>query len=231
MRTITGAALVLASSVLVPRASYAQWMPYPPPYYVVYDNTGSARIQVTPRNAKVYVDGYFVGVVDDYDGTFQRLHVPVGEHQLEIHLEGYRPFSQRVMFVRGSTMKVSHALEPLPAGETSPPPPKPDATAQPAPYSPPGQRPPGPSRPGSESAYGSLLLRVQPSDALVLVDGQPWTAPPNEPLFVIELGEGMHRIEVQKEGFRSYANTIRVRRGETVRLNVNLTKGTDSRAE
>ena len=39
------------------------------PYYgpIVYD-TASARLQVTPRNTQVYVDGYFAGLVDEFDG-------------------------------------------------------------------------------------------------------------------------------------------------------------------
>jgi hypothetical protein len=32
----------------------------------------------TPRDAEVYVDGYYAGTVDDFDGTFQRLHIDTG---------------------------------------------------------------------------------------------------------------------------------------------------------
>ena len=60
------------------------WGPYPyygyPYYYGAYDYTGAARLEVKPREAQVYVDGYFVGVVDDFDGTFQRLNLEPGEH-------------------------------------------------------------------------------------------------------------------------------------------------------
>ncbi len=41
----------------------------------------------------------------------------------------------------------------------------------------------------------------------------------------IELTEGPHRIEVRKDGFQTYATTVRVRRGEAIRLNVSLTSG------
>ena len=80
---------------------YGQY-PYPPYYYgAYYDNTGSARLQVTPRNTQVYIDGYFVGVVDNFDGNLQRLHVEAGEHELQLYLEGHRPFTQKVLFGRG----------------------------------------------------------------------------------------------------------------------------------
>jgi hypothetical protein len=204
---------------------------YPPPYYGrYYDDTGSARLQVSPRNAQVYVDGYFVGVVDDFDGNFQRLNVDAGEHELQFHLEGYRSFSMKVLFVRGRTVKITHTMEPLGPGETQSVPPKPIETERTPPYGGttvqgrPRQMPP-PARPGRESDFGSLLLRVRPSDASVLVDGEPWTAPQGEDQFVIELTEGQHRVEVRKNGFQTYSATVRVRRGETVRLNVSLTAG------
>ncbi len=54
---------------------------------------------MTPRNTQVYIDGYFVGVVDNFDGNLQRLNVEAGEHELQLYLEGYRPFTQKVLFV------------------------------------------------------------------------------------------------------------------------------------
>jgi hypothetical protein len=203
------------------------------PYY--YDNSGSARLQISPREAQVYVDGYFAGIVDNFDGNLQRLNVESGEHELQFHLQGYRPFSIKVLFVRGRTVKITHAMEPLAPGEpqsTPPKPPQPDPSTRPQQYgtarpeygpSRPDQMPP--SRAGRPSDFGSLLLRVRPSDATVLVDGEPWTAPQGEDQFVIELTDGPHRVEVRKDGFQTYSTTVRVRRGDTVRLNVSLTTG------
>src|SRR5262245_48645054 len=60
-----------------------QWGPYPPYGYPrVYDNTASVRVQVKPKEAEVYVDGYYAGLVDDFDGIFQRLHLPPGPHDI-----------------------------------------------------------------------------------------------------------------------------------------------------
>ena len=61
---------------------YSPWYPYGlyPPYYPAGAHViGSARIQVTPRTADVYADGYLVGTVDDFDGFLQRLDLPPGE--------------------------------------------------------------------------------------------------------------------------------------------------------
>ena len=38
----------------------------------------SLRIQVPQRDAEVYIDGYYAGRVDNFDGTFQRLHHRAG---------------------------------------------------------------------------------------------------------------------------------------------------------
>jgi PEGA domain len=206
---------------------------YPPPYYgrYYYDDTGAAQLKVTPRNAQVYVDGYFAGIVDNFDGSLQRLNVEAGEHELQFYLEGYRPFSIKVLFVRGRTVKITHAMEALAPGEAAPPKPVPDESARAQPYRGPAgagrprQLPPPQGRQGQPSDFGSLLLRVRPADADVLIDGEPWTAPQGEDQFVIELTEGPHRVEVRKTGFQAYTSTVRVRRGETVRLNVSLTRG------
>ena len=201
---------------------------YPYPYYgpIVYDYSGSARLQVTPRNTQVYIDGYFVGVVDSFDGNLQRLHVEAGEHELQLYLEGHRTFTQKVLFPRGGTLRITHVMQPLGPGESAGPPPKPDESMRATPSNTvsAGRQGP-PPRASQQSEFGSLLLRVRPADADILVDGELWTAPEGEDQFVIELTEGPHRIEVRKDGFQTYATTVRVRRGEAIRLNVSLTSG------
>jgi hypothetical protein len=206
---------------------YGQY-PYPYPYYYGpwgYDFTGSARLQVTPRNAQVFIDGYFVGVVDEFDGNLQRLHVEPGEHELQLYLDGHQTFTQKVLLVRGRTLKIVHTMQPLGPGETAQPVSKPDESmrAESATRGP--SRQAAPPREEEPVPFGSLLLRVRPADAEILVDGEPWDAPPGEDQFVIELSEGTHRVEVRKKGFQTYSTTVRVRRGDTVRVNVSLTPG------
>jgi PEGA domain len=54
---------------------------------------GALRIKVKPREASVYVDGYFAGQVDDFDGVFQRLHLGPGPHRIEIREPKYETLS------------------------------------------------------------------------------------------------------------------------------------------
>ena len=77
--------------------------PYPPSGGY-YDRDGSLKLKVKPRQAEVYVDGYFAGAVDDYDGAFQRLQLDPGPHRIEIRLDGYEPLSFDVRIDSGHTV-------------------------------------------------------------------------------------------------------------------------------
>jgi hypothetical protein len=52
---------------------------------------GEVRIDVRQRDAQVYVDGYYAGTVDDFDGTFQSLRLESGTYHIEVVLDGYEP--------------------------------------------------------------------------------------------------------------------------------------------
>jgi hypothetical protein len=58
----------------------------PPPPDALY---GGVRLDVSPRDAAVYVDGYYAGIVDDFDGTWQRIALEPGPHRFEIVAQGY----------------------------------------------------------------------------------------------------------------------------------------------
>lgn len=68
-----------------------------------YD-TGALKLKVKPRNAQVYVDGYFSGVVDDFDGVFQKLKLRAGAHRVELRAEGYQPQAFDVLIVSDDTV-------------------------------------------------------------------------------------------------------------------------------
>jgi hypothetical protein len=235
---------------------YWGWYPYaygwyPPPYYYGYgygygyrDDWSSARVEVTPKDAQVYVDGYFVGIVDDFDGFLQRLRVEPGEHEIQFYREGYRTITDKVLFRPGQSYRIKYALQPLAPGEPN------EARPQPAPgvaprqpaaprgypaaprrpgpgrdYPPPPQQPEGPppvERGDVSSSFGTLSVRVQPADAAITVDGERWDSPEGGSRLVIQLPEGTHRVEIHKDGFKDYSRTIDVRRGEVTTLNVSL---------
>src|SRR5262245_9794968 len=59
--------------------------------FSVGSDEGKLRLKVKPREAEVYVDGYYVGLVDEFDGMFQRLHIEPGPHRIEVRAAGYEP--------------------------------------------------------------------------------------------------------------------------------------------
>lgn len=206
---------------------YGQWGPYPG-YRYRYDYTGAAQLKVKPRETEVYIDGYFVGTVDDFDGWWQRLNVEPGEHDLELYLPGHKIFRQPVLFRPGATLKLEHIMQPLTPGEAEEPRPTPSGrVSRPAPTRDPYQDPrrrPAPGDRGERGEFGSLAIRVQPRDAQIIVDGEPWDAPEGGDRLVIDLAEGNHRVEIRKDGFRTYTANVRVQRGQTAVLNVSLTQ-------
>jgi PEGA domain-containing protein len=88
--------------------AYDPWYGFSPIYapssYSHDDSSGSIRLRVKPSNAAVYVDGYYAGVVDDFDGTFQRLHLEPGPHHLEIRAADYTALSLDVWITEGLTI-------------------------------------------------------------------------------------------------------------------------------
>ncbi len=69
-----------------------------------YDETGALRIIVKPREAQVFVDGYYVGVVDEFDGIFQRLRLDTGPHRIEVRMEGFETLRYDVRVTYGHTI-------------------------------------------------------------------------------------------------------------------------------
>ena len=217
-----------------PYYGYGPYPYYGYGYYGRYDMSSSMRLQVSPRNTEVFLDGYYAGTVDDFDGFFQRLHVEPGEHDLQLYLSGYRSVSQKVYLQPGNTFRVKHAMEPLGPGEQEPA--RPTATAPPPQAQQQRQGPavrpqargpvraPAPAPSSPNATYGTLTLRVQPGVANVRIDGEHWDGPEGDERLVVQLAAGRHVIEIHKDGYREYMTEVNVRSGETATLNVALTR-------
>jgi len=81
------------------------------------------------------------------------------------------------------------------------------------------------SREDGQGEFGTLSIRVMPSDATILIDHQAWDRPRGDDHFSIELVGGAHQVEVRKAGFTSYVRTIDVPRGRSLVVNVALPEG------
>ncbi len=248
--TTIGAAAVVAVTLGFAATTSAQVIApgYPYPAYRYAPPDASVKFDVKPKDTMVYVDGYYAGIVDDFDGAFQRLRTTPGPHQLTLYLEGYRTYSEQVYLAADNTFKLRHRMEKLAGGQASERPPAP----QPPQYQP-GQ--PGPGQPGpvtggpfgrrgrgfppappengpgagappasgtTESGRGTLSLTLQPNDAEVLVDGSPWRGSASGDRLTIDLSAGRHNLQIRKPGFVGYLTDVQIRPGETTNLDVRL---------
>jgi hypothetical protein len=97
---------------------YDPWWdgPYDPGYPGIYGfgDEGAIRLKVKPREASVYVDGYYAGEVNDFDGVFQRLKIQPGPHRIEIRLDGYEALTFEVRIEPDRTITYSGELKKLP---------------------------------------------------------------------------------------------------------------------
>ena len=220
--TILSAVSVAILAIFWPADAPAQY-PFPPPYgYPVrYDISSSVRIVATPKNAEVYVDGNYEGIVDDFNGFFQRLYVPPGTHEIVLYHDHYRSVHQKVYLAPRSSQKFHYTMVPLAAGEPNEPPP-----ATPPQRVPPAAMPPGPppsSSPAETSRFGTLSIRVQPANAEIYVDGERWRgSDAADEHVVVQLAEGRHHVEVRKDGYQKFSADIQIRRSDTTPLNVSL---------
>jgi hypothetical protein len=215
---------------------YPWWGPaaYPYPYFPIYDNRASVRVMVTPKEAAVYVDGYYAGVVDDFDGVLQSLPLSPGGHDIAVYLDGYRTVHQRMYLTPNKSYRIRYTMQRLGAGEKSdvpeaaPPVPPPPPGSASLPRTPRAGGPPlelyqPPAAGGAPATgYGTLAIRVQPSDADVTIDGERWTASQPGERVTVQVPEGRHHVDIRKPGFRSYSADVSVPRGETIPVNVSL---------
>lgn len=251
--------------------------PYPGYWY---DDVASLRLEITPKQAEVFIDGYRAGIVDNFDGIFQRLHVRPGGHDLVVYLPGYRTFEAHVYASPGSSQSVKAHMLPLAPGETlgpppipappqqqpmpgpsrgmrvmppvqvpgaeppqgvaPPPPPVADPTLPPPPPQPNEVPPPPPSyrmpppndltrtpQTTDPSAYGTLTLRVQPTNGagtLIMIDGERWQTPSSSDQLLVRLAEGRHHIEIRRPGFATFETDVQIQRGNATPLNVSLVR-------
>ena len=94
---------------------YAPWYGYPG-YVAVAPGAGygGVRIVVGQRDAEVFVDGHSIGVVDDFDGTFQQVNLEPGPHRVEVRRDGFEPVTFDVNIQPGRTVTYRTPLRPAP---------------------------------------------------------------------------------------------------------------------
>jgi hypothetical protein len=207
---------------------------YAPSYYRGrYGDSGSVRVIAEPAQTRVYVDGYYAGIADDFDGIFQRLSIPPGRHEIALKLDGYRSHNFRVYVPVDQTVKIHHVME-RGSGEAT------DevigeaeyrrdeerarddqrardeeraddrSRRDPDPYDRDAREAREDDRDGAES--GTVRLELKPADASVYVDGEFRGS--GRRAEILRLAPGRHRLEVVRPGYRTVEREIDVHPGD-----------------
>jgi hypothetical protein len=106
-----------------------------------------------------------------------------------------------------------------PFGPGGPPPPT-GIEAQPG--GPPPEPSNAPPMAPPNTRFGRVVVRAQPADAEIYIDGERWLTPESADRLVVNLAAGRHHIEIHKIGFDSFSTEVDVRPGESTPINVSL---------
>ena len=173
-------------------------------YTYAQTDRGTVRVLVDPVETRVYVDGYYAGVADDFDGLFQRLHVAPGRHEISLKLAGYKTHRVRVYLGSGTTLKLDHEMREG-VGETFEDL-APDAPREARRAGSSGSPPSSEAVPSTVS--GELHLQIEPVDASVYVDGEFQGT--GREATTLSLAPGQHRVEVVRPGYRTAEHEVEV---------------------
>jgi PEGA domain-containing protein len=69
-------------------------------------------VRVEPKDAQVFVDGYYAGLVDEFDGHFQHLDLVPGPHHVEVYAPGYERLLLDVIIQPHHTIQYQGRLTP-----------------------------------------------------------------------------------------------------------------------
>jgi hypothetical protein len=182
-------------------------------YSYAEPDRGSMRVLVDPADTRVYVDGYYAGVADDFDGLFQRLHLAPGRHEITLKLAGYKTHRVRVYIGSGTTLKIDHVMEEG-TGETY------DDLTGGAPMREVRSQEPPPDPWAGQAPEGQLRLMVNPRDASVYVDGE--FRGTGREAATLSLAPGSHQVEVVRPGYRTAEHEVEVTPEGVAELDIQL---------
>ena len=99
-----------------PYYGYPSYGPYYPGYVAVAPGRpyGAVRLDLPERDAQVFVDGAYAGVVDNFDGRTQSRASSPARIRFELRLDGFQSTSFNVSVAPGGTVTYRTPLRPAP---------------------------------------------------------------------------------------------------------------------
>jgi len=83
--------------------------------------TAAIKISVSPNRAAVFVDGVYVGHVDEFDGPGQAMLIAPGRHKIVISLPGYESFETEVTLAADQQFQLKTELRKSGSPQITPP--------------------------------------------------------------------------------------------------------------
>jgi hypothetical protein len=123
------------------------------------DTKGGLRFETSPGWAQVFVDGNYVGIVDDFGLRGRPLELTVGPHHVELRATGYAAVTFDVNISANQVSRYRGDLQPVPTAPTV--------------------MPSGPSAPNGRSAP---TVATAPQKYYVIPNCYAGNRPPTQPL-------------------------------------------------
>ncbi|MCI0613733.1 PEGA domain-containing protein [bacterium] len=83
-----------------------------PAYSGYYYGYGEVKLEVKPKDAQVFLDGDYVGTVDEFNSWYQRMNVEPGKHRIVIREQGYQPYRMDLRVLPGQSYKIKEQMHP-----------------------------------------------------------------------------------------------------------------------
>ena len=74
-------------------------------------NSGGLSFEISPDTAEIYVDGTYVGTVEEFTPTSQPLGLTPGRHRIELEAPGYRTMTFDAEIIAGQVVPYQGSLE------------------------------------------------------------------------------------------------------------------------
>jgi len=189
----------------------------------VRSGPGAIDFNVRPDRAEVWIDGEFVGLVDEFDGLPDFLWLPEGTYDVAVYLPGFETLARQISLNPGEINRFRDRME---RGESRHPDDLGPTSTE--------RRDERIRRNREREAQaamrerlrdrdyqiGRLVIDVGPPDAVVYLDGEFLGVA--EELAYLEDGvvvtPGEHAVEVARPGYRSEKHSVVVALGERVDL-------------
>lgn len=202
------------------------WWGYPYPYPYGYPPgpwrvhadwaTATLRIELSPSDAEVYVDRFYAGPVDHFDGIFQHLTLHAGPHFIEIRKTGFRILVFEVNLYPGESMTYRQTMTPATEGDR-------DVPAPAAPGFEEGAALPSPF--DVAAAPGEVRFDVTPRDAAIYADGfYAGLVSDFDDTQHLLLPSGRHHVSFTLDGYESLDVDLSVESARTMTYRGSLKK-------